>query len=160
EATIPVLEIQLRQANDQLCVLLGVPPEQLADQLGEGPIPGAPPEILAGVPADLIRRRPDLRPAGRPIAAPNAQIGVADADFYPTFFINGTIGYEAKNLSNLFSPGSFTGQIGPGFQWNILNYGRILNNVRLQDFKTKELVASYQQQILSAGQEVEDGIVR
>ena len=160
EATIPALEIQLRQANNQVCVLLGVPPARLADLLGEAPIPGAPENILVGIPADLIRRRPDLRSSERLVAAQNAQIGVADANFYPSFFINGTIGYESKDLGNLFSAGSLTGQVGPGFQWNILNYGRILNNVRLQDFKTRELIASYQQQVLTAGQEVENGIIQ
>jgi NodT family efflux transporter outer membrane factor (OMF) lipoprotein len=161
EATIPVLESGLRQANNQLCVLLGIPPTELAARLGprEPIVPRSPPEVVAGIPADLIRRRPDLRSAERLIAAQNAQIGVAEADWYPTFFINGTLGYEAKDLARLFGPRSFTGQIGPAFQWNILNYGRILNNVRLQDFKTQELVGVYQQKVLGAAQEVEDGIV-
>ncbi len=159
EATIPALEIGMRQANNQLCVLIGAPAAELAGLLGEAPIPTSPSEIVVGIPADLIRRRPDLRSMERLIAAQNAQIGVADANFYPAFFINGTIGYQSQNLGNLFSPGSFTGQVGPAFQWNILNYGRLLNNVRLQDFKTQELVASYQQQVLSAGQEVENGII-
>jgi NodT family efflux transporter outer membrane factor (OMF) lipoprotein len=159
QATIPVLEIGLRQTNNQLCVLLGIPPTELAARLGTAPIPRVPPEVVVGIPADLIRRRPDLRAAERLIAAQNAQIGVAEANFYPAFFINGTIGYQAKDLSKLFGPGSFTGQVGPAFQWNILNYGRILNNVRLQDFTTQELAASYQQQVLSAAREVENGII-
>jgi NodT family efflux transporter outer membrane factor (OMF) lipoprotein len=161
EATIPLLETGLRQANNQLCVLLGMPPTQLAAKLGtrEPIVPRSPPEVIVGIPADLIRRRPDLRSSERLIAAQNAQIGVAEADWYPSFFINGTIGYEAKDLARLFNSGSFTGQIGPGFQWNILNYGRILNNVRLQDFKTQELVGVYQQKVLAAAQEVENGII-
>jgi NodT family efflux transporter outer membrane factor (OMF) lipoprotein len=159
KATIPLLEIALRQANNQLCVLLGIPPTELAARLGQASIPDAPAEVVVGIPADLIRRRPDLRSAERLIAAQNAQIGVAEADFYPAFFINGSIGYEAKDLSRLFNSKSFTGQIGPAFQWNVLNYGRILNNVRLQDFKTQELVGIYQQKVLSAAQEVENGIV-
>jgi NodT family efflux transporter outer membrane factor (OMF) lipoprotein len=159
ESTIPVLEAGLRQQNNQICVLLGIPPEELAAKLGPAPPPPVPPEIVTGVPADLIRRRPDLRSAERLIAAQNAQIGVAEANFYPAFFINGTIGYEAMSLHRLFSPGSFTGSVGPAFQWEILNYGRVLNNVRFQDFKTQELVASYQQNVLSAAQEVENGII-
>jgi NodT family efflux transporter outer membrane factor (OMF) lipoprotein len=161
EATIPVLESGLRVANNQLCVLLGTPPTELAAKLGprDPIVPQSPPEVIVGIPADLIRRRPDLRSAERLIAAQNAQIGVAEADWYPTFFINGTFGYEARDLAKLFESKSFTGQIGPAFQWNILNYGRILNNVRLQDFKTQELVAGYQQKVLAAAQEVENGIV-
>src|SRR5262245_40238892 len=97
EATIPVLEIGLREANNQLCVLLGMPPTELAARLGKAPIPTSPPEVVVGIPADLIRRRPDLRSAERLIAAQNAQIGVAEADFYPAFFLNGNIGFEAKD---------------------------------------------------------------
>jgi NodT family efflux transporter outer membrane factor (OMF) lipoprotein len=159
ESLIPVQEIGLRQANNQLCVLLGMPPAELAAKLGKAPIPVSPPEIVVGIPADLIRRRPDVHAAERLVAAQNAQIGVAESNLYPAFFINGTLGYETKNLGQLFTPGSFTGQIGPAFVWNILNYGRILNNVRLQDFKTQELVATYQQQVLTAAQEVENGII-
>jgi NodT family efflux transporter outer membrane factor (OMF) lipoprotein len=159
ESEIPFLEIGLRQANNQLCVLLGIPPTELAARLGKAAIPDAPAGVVVGIPADLIRRRPDLRSAERQIAAQNAEIGVAEADWYPAFFINGTIGYEAKDLSKLFMSRSFTGQIGPAFQWNILNYGRILNNVRLQDFRTQELVAVYQQKVLAAAQEAENGIV-
>jgi NodT family efflux transporter outer membrane factor (OMF) lipoprotein len=159
ESTIPVIEIAVRQANNQICVLLGIPPAELAARLGKAPIPQTPPEVVVGIPADLIRRRPDLRAAERSIAAQNAQIGVAEADWYPAFFISGTIGYQAMDLGKLFASRSFTGQFGPSFQWNILNYGRILNNVRLQDFKTQELVATYQQDVLSAAQEVENGII-
>jgi NodT family efflux transporter outer membrane factor (OMF) lipoprotein len=179
ESLIPVFEIALRQANNQLCVLLGIPPSALADKLATAPIlkapaeavvgiaaklgtaliPKAPAEVVVGIPADLIRRRPDLRSAERQIAAQNAQIGVAETDWYPAFFINGTIGYAAQDLGQLFATKSFTGAIGPSFQWNILNYGRILNNVRFQDFKTQELVAVYQQKVLAAAQEVENGIV-
>src|SRR5262249_27801775 len=117
-----------------------------------------PGEVAVGIPADLIRRRPDVRTAERLVAAQNAQIGVAESDFYPEFFITGSLGYEAKNLSHLFASKSFTGNVGPSFQWNILNYGRILNNVRFQDFRTQELVGAYQQKVLTAAQEVEDGI--
>jgi NodT family efflux transporter outer membrane factor (OMF) lipoprotein len=159
ESTIPVLEIALRQTNNQLCVLLGLPPTQLAAKLGKAPIPTSPPEVVAGIPADLIRRRPDLRSAERLVAAQNAQIGVAEANLYPAFFISGTLGYQAQNLNSLFLPQSFTGSVGPGFTWNILNYGRLLNNIRLQDFKTQELVGVYQQQVLAAAQEVENGII-
>jgi NodT family efflux transporter outer membrane factor (OMF) lipoprotein len=159
EATVPQLEIGLRQTNNQLCVLLGIPPTELAAKLGKAPIPESPPEAVVGIPADLIRRRPDLRSAERLVAAQNAQIGVAEANFYPAFFINGNIGYEAMDLGRLFASRSFTGQVGPAFQWSILNYGRLLNNVRLQDFKTQELVATYQQKVLTAAQEVENGLI-
>ena len=89
------------------------------------------------------------------MAAQSAQIGVAEADLYPTIFINGTLGWDAENFSQAFSTKSFLGLLMPGFRWNILNYGRILNNVRLQEARLQELIATYQSQVLSAGREVQ-----
>jgi NodT family efflux transporter outer membrane factor (OMF) lipoprotein len=159
EADIPVFEIRMRQASNQICVLLGIPPSDLTKRLSAAPIPTSPTDVVLGIPADLIRRRPDVRAAERAVAAQNAQIGVAEANYYPAFFISGSVGYEATQLGKLYDAKSFTGQVGPSFQWNILNYGRILNNVRFQDFKTQELAGTYQQKVLSAAQEVENGIV-
>ena len=83
------------------------------------------------------------------------QIGVAEADLYPTIFINGTLGWDAADFSQAFSNRSFLGLLTPGFRWNILNYGRIKNNVHLQEAKTQELIASYQNQVLTAGREAQ-----
>jgi NodT family efflux transporter outer membrane factor (OMF) lipoprotein len=158
QAQIPELEIALRQVVNQLCILLGMPPEDLQAKLGPAPIPTAPAEVVVGIPADLLRRRPEVRRAERQAAAQSAQIGIAEADFYPAISINGTLGYSAQYFPNLFRPDAFTGNIGPSFQWNLLNYGRILNNVRFQDARFQELVAAYQQTVLSAAQEVENGL--
>ncbi len=160
-ATIPALEVTQGQANDLLCILLGIPPRDLGPELGPGPdleagpMPNTPRWVAAGVPADLLRRRPDVRGAERQVAAQSAQIGVAEADLYPTLFINGTIGYEAFDLSKLFESRSFFGTITPNFRWNVLNYGRILNNVRQQQARLQELIANYQNTVLRAGQEVQ-----
>jgi NodT family efflux transporter outer membrane factor (OMF) lipoprotein len=159
EAGIPQLEISLRQTTNQLCILLGLPPEELRAKLGPGPIPTAPTAVAVGIPADLLRRRPDVREAERLAAAQSAQIGVAEADFYPAFSILGNIGYTAAEFKDVFRSKAFNGNIGPSFQWNLLNYGRILNNVRLQDAKFQELVAVYQNTVLTAGQEAENGLV-
>ena len=159
EAGIPELEIALRQAANQLCILLGLPPQDLQARLGPGPIPTAPPEVAVGIPADLLRRRPDVRRAERQAAAQSAQIGIAEAEFYPHIAINGTIGYSAENFKNLFQEPALAGSVGPSFTWNILNYGRLVNNVRLQDSRFQELVATYQNTVLSAGQDVENGLV-
>jgi outer membrane protein TolC len=106
-----------------------------------------------------LRRRPDVRRQERLAAAQAARIGVAEADFYPAIAINGTIGYQAEELAQLFESLSFTGTVGPSFQWKILNYGRILNNVRLQEARFQELVTTYQNTVLQAGEEVENGLV-
>ena len=159
EALIPELEIMLRQFNNQLCILLGIPPEELQAKLGPGRIPSAPPEVAVGIPADLLRRRPDVRRAERQLAAQSAQIGVADAEFYPHISITGTFGYSAEFFKDLFRTSALNGNIGPSFTWNILNYGRILNNVRLQEATFQELAATYQNAVLTANQDVENGLV-
>jgi NodT family efflux transporter outer membrane factor (OMF) lipoprotein len=159
ESEVPQLKIQLRQANNQLSILLGIPPEDLQPRLGTAGIPTAPVEVAAGIPADLLRRRPDVLKAERQAAAQCAQIGIADAEFYPQIALNGNIGYSAEQFNRLFHPTAFVGSFGPAFQWNILNYGRILNNVRAQDAQFQALVATYQQTVLSAAQDVENGLV-
>ena len=159
QAQIPELEIQRRQAVIQLCILMGMPPEELQTKLGPAPIPVAPPDVAVGIPADLLRRRPEVRRAERQAAAQSAQIGIAEADFYPAISINGTLGYSAQYFPNLFRPDALNSTVGPSFQWNLLNYGRILNNVRFQDARFRELVAAYQQTVLTAAQEVENGLV-
>jgi NodT family efflux transporter outer membrane factor (OMF) lipoprotein len=160
-STIPALEITLGRANDTLCTLLGVPPRDLAPDLGPGPVLGSPPMpntpawVATGIPADLLRRRPDVRAAERLVAAQTAQIGVAEAALYPTIAINGLIGWDAADLTKLFETKSFIGAVFPSFNWNILNYGRIKNNVHLQEARTQELVATYQNTVLTAGREVQ-----
>ena len=159
EALIPQFEAALRQANNALCVLLGIPPRDLVAELGEGPIPSAPPEVALGVPAQLLRRRPDIRQAERIVAAQSALIGVAESDLYPFFSINGTLQWQSQNLGTLFNSNSFGGSTGPSFGWNILNYGRILNSVRQKEALFEQAVFSYQGTVLSAQREAEDAIV-
>lgn len=159
EAGIPLLEITKRQAENALCVLLGVPTVDLTETLGNGPIPTSPPDVAIGIPADLLRRRPDVRKAERLAAAQAEQIGIAQADLYPAFSITGQLGYAAQNFPDLFKNTAFNGSVGPSFQWNLLNYGRIVNNVRIQDAKFQELVVAYQNTVLTANEEVENGLV-
>jgi outer membrane protein TolC len=153
------LEIGLRQATNRLCLLLGMPPQLLNDRLGTMPIPTAPLAVATGIPADLLRRRPDVLAAERQAAAQCARIGIAEADFYPAVAITGDFGWQSKDISTLLSSGSFAGSVGPSFQWALLNYGRILNNVRFQDARFQEAVIKYQNTVLKAGNEVEDGLV-
>ena len=80
-----------------------MPPVDLAKELGPGPIPTAPAQVVIGIPAELLRRRPDVRRAERQAAAQAEQIGIAEADLYPMFAINGTLGYQAENLPDLLS---------------------------------------------------------
>ena len=162
KAAIPVLEAQLRQNKDALCVLIGIPPDNLTDVLADPTgIPVPPPQVAVGIPADLLRRRPDIRSAELQAAAQCAQIGVAKADLYPAFSLGGTLGlqsttYAGTRLSEMFNIAAAAASAGPSVQWNILNYGRITNNVRAQDARFQELLLSYQNTVLKAQQEVED----
>src|SRR5215471_2108587 len=141
EATIPKLNMQLAQAKNALSVLLGMPPGQLDDLLaGSADIPTAPAQVIVGIPADLLRRRPDVRRAELQAAAQSAQIGFTKADLFPTLSLLGTIGISAtdigsSNLGKAFTAGNLHYNVGPAVQWNILNYGQITNNVRVQDAK-------------------------
>ncbi len=159
ESLIPAIEAALRQQNNALCVLLGLPPRDLVAELGEGPIPTAPKDVAIGIPAELLRRRPDVRQAERIAAAQCAQIGIAEADFYPRFAINGVIQWQAEDLDDLFTSPSSGGVVGPSFGWNILNYGRILNSVRQQQALFDQAVLSYQDAVLQAQRETEDALV-
>jgi NodT family efflux transporter outer membrane factor (OMF) lipoprotein len=160
EATIPPLEVTRRQAADQLCILLGIPPRNMDEILGgRRPIPSAPPQVAVGIPADLIRRRPDVLSAEREVAAQSALIGVAVSDLYPHFSISGTIYYDAERFQDLFDARSFAGNVGPSFNWNILNYGRLVNNIRVQDARFQQLAYQYQNTVLKANAEAEDALV-
>lgn len=165
EATIPQLEAGIRQAKDALSTLLGMLPGQLSPLLTAGSgIPIAPPQVAVGIPADLLRRRPDIRFAQMQAAAQSALIGVAKADLYPMFSLNGSFGFLSSDtgrfsLGDIFSWDSKTAALGPSFQWNIFNYGQITNRVRVQDARFQALVINYQNAVLKAQQEVEDAII-
>jgi NodT family efflux transporter outer membrane factor (OMF) lipoprotein len=160
ESLIPILVSGHRRAQNRLCILRGEPPRRLAERVkSPGTIPVPPQEIIVGIPAELLRRRPDVRQAEREAAAQSAQIGIAEAEFYPHIAISGTIGVQAEQLNQLFTSSSLVGAIGPGIRWNILNYGRIKNNVRAQDARFQQAVINYRDTVLRANEEVENGVV-
>jgi NodT family efflux transporter outer membrane factor (OMF) lipoprotein len=164
QATLPALETQRRQARDALSVLLGMPPNDLADLLGgASAIPVSPPDVIVGIPADLLRRRPDIRSAELQAVAQSAQIGVAKAELLPAFSLVGNLVLLSTDLgtfrlSDMFRWGSRQVQIGPSVQWNILNYGQITNNVRVQDAYFQQLLLAYRRSVLAAQQDVEDNL--
>lgn len=163
EATVPALIIALEKARNALAVLLGQPPGSLAQLLAPGEIPLGPARVAVGIPAELLRRRPDIRRAELEAAAQCAQIGVAKADLLPAFSLIGNVGTFSTDagtsrLSDLFTGKSLAWAVGPSVQWNVLNYGQITNNVRLQDARFQELLIDYQQAVLNAQKEVENGI--
>jgi NodT family efflux transporter outer membrane factor (OMF) lipoprotein len=160
QSLVPTLELARKQQENLLCVLLGIPPQDLTEILGtrDQPVPQPPDQTAVGIPADLLRRRPDVRRAEAAAAAQCAQIGVAKADLYPHFSLFGSIGYSAENPGDLFNNSSVTYQLGPSFRWDIFNYGRITGNVRVQDARFEELLKQYQNTILLAQQDVSNSI--
>jgi NodT family efflux transporter outer membrane factor (OMF) lipoprotein len=164
ESTLPQLESRIRQARYALSILLGLPPGDLQAILqGGGLIPQPPAALDVGVPADLLRRRPDIRRAELQAAAQSALIGVARTDLYPRFSLVGSIGVlgsdsNSTELNDLFSADSLTYNFGPSVSWNILNYGRVQNQVRVQDARLEAALVNYQNKVLEAAREVEDGL--
>jgi NodT family efflux transporter outer membrane factor (OMF) lipoprotein len=170
QGTIPPLEAGLRQAKNALAILLGILPTEVQDLLGPPkPIPKAPLDVAVGIPAELLRRRPDIRLAEFQAAAQSAQIGVAKADLYPSFSLVGSIGLRSSDktdvtsnnatFSDLFTSGGITYFIGPSVQWPIFNYGRLKNSVRVQDARFQQLLVNYRNTVLRAFQDVEDAAV-
>jgi NodT family efflux transporter outer membrane factor (OMF) lipoprotein len=167
EASIPTLESQLRQTENALCLLMGMPPSDLQHILGpKSAIPAPPPQVALGIPADLLRRRPDIQSAEWQAAAQCAQIGVSKADLFPAFSLSGSFGFSATQtgtdnitLADMFKGISRTWNFGPSVQWNIFNYGRIMNQVRVQDARFQALLINYQNTVLKAQQEVENALI-
>ncbi|MCX5891547.1 MAG: efflux transporter outer membrane subunit [Deltaproteobacteria bacterium] len=165
QATIPILETQLRQAKNALSVLLGLPPNRLIEQLrGKDDIPAPPAQVAVGIPVDLLRRRPDVRAAEYNAMAQSAQIGVSKAQLFPAFSLTGNFGMFSSDvgknaLAEMFNWRNRQGSIGPSVQWNIFNYGQITNLVRVQDARFQQLLITYQNTVLSAQREVEDNLI-
>ncbi len=173
QAAIPRIQASLRQSKNGLAILLGMLPGQLEDILvAPKPIPEAPGELRVGVPSELLRRRPDIRFAEQQLIAQSARIGVTKADLYPHFSLFGSIGLQVSDtditaagfpggssLGDLWDSDSIAFLGGAGFSWDILNYGRIKNRIRVQDAKFQQLAVQYQDTVLKAAQETEDALV-
>ena len=164
-ASLSSLEQTLQQLKNSLAVLLGKPPQGMNELLKTPePIPSVEPGIAVGMPQNLIRRRPDIRVSERQLAAQSAQIGFAITELYPQFGIGGSVGTsvstnDGQDFGDLFSSGTFGYGLAGFFQWNIFNYGRLKNNVRLQDAVFQQLLEDYRQTVLQAQADVENAIV-
>jgi len=164
-ASIPQLQISAQQARNALSTLLGQPTGAVEALLvGPKQIPNAPARVAVSMPAEMLRRRPDIRSAELYAAAQCARIGVAKAELYPSFSLVGSIGLRASNsgdgeFRNLFSTDSLYYAAGPQVNWVFFNWGRTKNNVRVQDARFQQLLVNYQDTVLRAAQEVEDAIV-
>lgn len=160
ESVIPELQIQLARAIHSLGVLVGSYPGELYEELGEDtPIPHPPAEVAVGLPANLLRQRPDIRRAERELASQTALIGVATAELYPTFVLNGSLTVESIGKSGMFTGGSNAYGFGPAFRWNVFDGGRVRNQIRAEDARTEQSLARYEEAVLRALEDVENSMV-
>jgi len=150
----------LEQAKNRLAVLLGENPGELSEALkGEAKIPVGPVEIAVGVPAETLRRRPDVREAERILAARTAAIGVATAAQYPRVSLAGTIGYEMSTKGNPLSLGNIVGSLGGSALYTVFDARRIRQNIEVQNALQEQALVNYESAILLALEDVENALV-
>jgi NodT family efflux transporter outer membrane factor (OMF) lipoprotein len=157
---IPTLESGLKQAAYALDVLLGLQPGALWGELAkETEIPVLPPEVLVGLPSELLRRRPDIRRAERQLAAATAQVGAATADLFPKFFLTGVAGLQSVSASDWISGGSRFWSIGPRITWPVFDAGKIRANIEIRNAQQEQALTQYEKSILNAFRDVETALV-
>lgn len=156
---IPPLVAMLSAAKNRIAILIGEMPENIDTYLPEiGEIPNVPLQVAVGIPAETLRRRPDIRRAERYLAAQTARIGVATAELYPKFQLPGTIGIEAIKFDNFFESDSLFWNVGPIFSWKLFSAGAVRLGIKLETEKQKEALLNYETTVLKALQEVEDAL--
>ena len=160
EASVRLIQQQIDLEFNRLAVLLGgVSQDELRGLVASGPIP-FPLIAGAGIPANLLRLRPDVKRAEADVAAASARIGVAQADLYPQLNLLGTISLDAQSISDLFMSESIAHSVGPSFSWRILDFRRIHCNVDQQRAIMQERIAAYRSAVVNAVREVEDGLAQ
>jgi NodT family efflux transporter outer membrane factor (OMF) lipoprotein len=154
------MQTTMKQAVHALGVLLGQPPGALLEELARTePIPSTPPSVPVGLPSELLRRRPDVRRSERQLAAATAGIGVQTAELFPKFSLTGTAGLQSLSTSDLFTGGSRYWSFGPTVTWNVFDFGRVRSQIRAANARQQQSLATYEQTILAAFQDVENALV-
>lgn len=157
-STVPPLEIALRQAQNALSILLARPPGPLPEmEEGKERIPQAGLDVIVDMPAQLLRRRPDVRAVEMQLAAQSALIGVSVADLYPSISLLGALGLSGSTLEG--ASRVLSGTIGPSLVWNVFDHGRLTNTVLVQDARFQQLYEQYQNTVLQAARDVDDASV-
>jgi NodT family efflux transporter outer membrane factor (OMF) lipoprotein len=160
QSQVPSLQTQVETAIHRLSVLMGQDPGTLLSELRPAaPLPTAPVQVPVGLPSDLLRRRPDIRQAERELAAATARIGVAVADLFPRFTLTGGISGQSDILGNILNNSNQVWNIGPGVSWPIFQGGRIRANIEVQNARQEQAALAYQETILLAFEDVENGLV-
>jgi NodT family efflux transporter outer membrane factor (OMF) lipoprotein len=159
-ARIPDLESAMAAARNRIAVLLGLAPGAVDEDLtAPGAVPAVPVAVAVGVPADVLRRRPDVAAAERDLAAATAAIGIATADLYPTLSLTGSIGFSASEIGDLGTSASQTWGFGPSLRWNVFDAGRIRAWIRERSALAEQALAAYETAVLRAYEEAENALV-
>lgn len=157
-ALIPQLEADLVKLRNALCVVLGRMPGDLPElSTAGGPLPIVEAAVITDLPANLLLRRRDVRTAAWQVAAQSAQIGIAQADYYPAITLVGSIGWSSDTLDG--TPDVTRIGVGPALTWNLFDHGRIRNNVRLQDARLQQSIELFQNSALLAAQDIDDAAI-
>jgi NodT family efflux transporter outer membrane factor (OMF) lipoprotein len=159
-AQIPALEQQETQYINALSLLLDQPPGALKTELARPHSePASPPRVPLGIPSELARRRPDIRAAETQLHAATANIGVAVGAFYPTVQLNGTVGLDALDYTNLWKGSSLQYTLGPSISLPIFAGGRLRNTLELRDAQQQEAAIAYHKTVLQAWHDVVNALV-
>lgn len=159
EAGLPLLRQEMELAYHRLSVLMGEPPSDLSKQITpQQQFPMLPQDIAVGLPIELIRQRPDIRSAERQLAAQAARIGVAVSELYPRFTITGTFTVDSTRFNRWFTTDSIAYAAGPAMRWRLLDFGRVRSDIEAQRARWRGLVYFYQNEVITAAQEVEDSL--
>ncbi len=158
QAEMPAFQLQITQSINQLSQMLGREPEALRAELdGAAPVPAAPLEVSIGLPAELARRRPDIREAEANLHVATAQIGVAVANLFPRLTLGATGGFQSAAADNLLEWASRFGSFGPTLELPIFDSGR-WKTVHLSNVRAQEAALAYQRTVLNALHEVENAL--
>ncbi len=156
---IPTLEAGMEEMKNRLAVLLGSWAGEVGEALAApGDIPAGALEDVVGIPADLLRRRPDIRGAERRLAAQTARIGAAESDLYPKLTLDGSLGWESLTLGSLISPAHFAAALGGGLSWRILNTEAVRGNIEIQNALQEQALIAYEAALRNAVEEVENAL--
>jgi len=157
---IPTLLTAIAEAQNRLAILLGKAPGAVHAELSKSePLPSLPPEVAIGVPADLLRQRPDVRRAERQLAAQTARIGVATAELYPKLTLSGAIGLQALTFNGLFNAANATSSGSSGLTWRVFDAGAIRKNIEIQSALQEQSLIAYESAVLGALEEAENAIL-
>ena len=154
------MEAAVKHAIYRLSVLTGQQPTALESELAPAaPIPALPPLVNIGNPAELLRRRPDIRSAESSLAAATARIGVETSDLFPRVTFNGNLGVQASQFASLTKGSSDTYSFGPSITWAALDLGHVLARIKAANARAEAQLAGYEKAVLNALEETENALV-